>query len=299
MQFKKYPKVHRIGKEEVEGILDGHCFIQEKIDGANTSIWLEDGVVQCGSRNRHLQNTGFGGFVPYAQGHIGIADLLRANPDYRLYGEWLVRHTIAYKETAYKEFYLFDIEFGDKFFTTDEVHAEAIEYGIKTPELFGYIENPTEKQLKDFVGKSEIAERGEGIVIKNPLFINKFCECVYGKIVTEKFQEMNAITFGGNNKYSESYWEMYVTNKYITLGRVQKILNKIQPTIDEKLDLKHIPRITNTVYNDMITEEIWDIQKKVPVIDFKKLRRLVMLKSKQIFIDILNEDISVADKINE
>jgi len=30
--FKKYPKIHRLGKEETEGILEGTCYIQEKID---------------------------------------------------------------------------------------------------------------------------------------------------------------------------------------------------------------------------------------------------------------------------
>lgn len=43
--FIKYPKIHRLGKEETEGILNALCYIQEKIDGANTSIWIgEDGV---------------------------------------------------------------------------------------------------------------------------------------------------------------------------------------------------------------------------------------------------------------
>jgi len=54
-RFLKYPKIHRLGKSETEGILDGQCYIQEKIDGANTSIWMdEDGTIHCGSRNNDL-----------------------------------------------------------------------------------------------------------------------------------------------------------------------------------------------------------------------------------------------------
>ena len=52
--FKSYPKLHRLGKEEVEGILDGYCVIQEKIDGANASIWMHDGTVHVGSRRNIL-----------------------------------------------------------------------------------------------------------------------------------------------------------------------------------------------------------------------------------------------------
>lgn len=38
--FKPYFKIHRLGKEETEGILIGECHVEEKIDGANTSILI-------------------------------------------------------------------------------------------------------------------------------------------------------------------------------------------------------------------------------------------------------------------
>ena len=105
MPFVEYKKIKRLGDEENDGILLGTCFIQEKIDGANTSIWIEDGDIHCGSRTQDLYKSekGFNGFVQYARTHAGIAKLLEANPSYRLYGEWLVRHTISYNETFYKE----------------------------------------------------------------------------------------------------------------------------------------------------------------------------------------------------
>ena len=108
---KHYGKIHRLGKEETDGILEGSCSIQEKVDGANTSIWLEDGVLKMGSRTRVLGEEEFNGFVPYVKAHAGINLYLQNYPNDRLFGEWLVRHTIAYKETAYKKFYLFDIFF--------------------------------------------------------------------------------------------------------------------------------------------------------------------------------------------
>lgn len=122
---------------------------------------------------------------------------------------------------------------------------------------------------------------------------------VYAKVVTQEFKEDNAIIFGGNNKFSDTYWEMYVVNKYMTLPRVQKIMQKIQPTVDERLDMKHIPRITNSAFHDMMTEEIWEIVKKVPSLDFKALRNLSVRKAKQIYVDILNNSISVADEVCE
>lgn len=294
--FIRYEKIHRLGKDEVDGILEGTCYIQEKIDGANTSIWVEDGEIKCGSRNNVLES-GFNGFVDYVKNHEGIQKLLKKHPEYRLFGEWLVRHTIAYNETAYKKFYLFDIMVKDSdFYELPQVYATAEKYGIETPKLLAVIENPRADDIKQFVGVSSLGEKGEGIVIKNFGFISKYARCDYAKVVTEKFKEENAICFGGNNKFSDTYWEMYICNKYMTLGRIEKIMHKLQPTIDKKLDMEHIPRICGTAYHDLLTEEIWEIAKKVPEIKFTSLQRVCYKKAKQIYVDILNNSISVADQ---
>lgn len=301
---RHYGKIHRLGKEEVEGILSGICIVQEKVDGANVSIWLEDGVLKMGTRTRIIRDDeeSFNGFVEYVKGHKGINELLAQHPTYRLYGEWLVRHTIAYKETAYKKFYLFDIlihtDDGDMWDSEEDVRQLGLTYDIPTVPFHGAFENPTIEALQEFVGRSEFGDRGEGIVIKNYSFRNGFGDMCFAKIVTEEFKEDNAVTFGGNNKFSDTYHEMWVVNKFMTLARIQKIMNKIQPEVNEKLDMKHIPRIMGTAYHDMLVEEIWEIANKVPKLDFKALKRCSDKKAKQIFVDILNDSVSIADRKN-
>lgn len=74
---------------------------------------MEDGEIHVGSRTQDvtLQEGGFRGAVPYIKNHKGINDFLKACPNFRLYGEWLVPHTITnYNPEAYNHFYLFDIE---------------------------------------------------------------------------------------------------------------------------------------------------------------------------------------------
>lgn len=298
---RHYGKIHRLGKEEVAGILEGTCVVQEKVDGANTSIWLDDeGDIKMGSRTRILKgDEEFNGFVPYVNAHRGIKLCLEENPTYRLYGEWLVRHTIAYKETAYKKFYLFDIYDTDHFLRISEVQSISETYGIDMVPTHGRFENLTLENLQEFVGKTEFGDRGEGIVIKNYDYVNGFGDCAFAKIVTESFKEDNAVSFGGNNKFSDTYHEVYVVNKYMTLPRIQKIMHKLQPEINEKLDMKHIPRIMGTAYHDMLTEEIWGIVKDVPKLDFKSLKRISDKKSKQIFVDLINDDVNVHDKVEE
>lgn len=299
--FIPYPKIHRIGKEETDGILLGTCYIEEKIDGANTSIWFENGELKTASRTQ-IKTDGFNGFVDCVKNNEPIKKCLSENPNYRLYGEWLVRHTIAYNELAYKKFYLFDITIisgteTEQWLTREEVLEIGAKYGIPTPKQFGRFIDPTEEEIRVYAGKTDLGDKGEGIVIKNPDFINKFGVMTYAKIVTESFKEDNSVTFGGNNKHSDTYNEVYVVNKYISLARVEKIMNKIQPTIDKRLDLEHIPRITGTVYHDMLTEEIWEIQDKIPSLNFQILKRIAYKKIVQIYKEILTGDISVAHNI--
>lgn len=294
--FRNYGKVHRLGKEETAGILIGRVWVQEKIDGANTSIWMEDGVLCTGSRTRKLGEEDFNGFVSYVREHEGIKQLFSEHPDWRLYGEWLVRHTIQYIETSYRKFYLFDIMDGEGNFINPEIVKQLGEgYGILTVPLHGVFVDPDPDKLKEFVGKSAFGDRGEGIVLKNLTFQNAFGDKVFAKMVTESFKEDNAVTFGGNNKHSDTYWEMYVVNKYMTLPRVKKIMEKIQPQINEKLDMKHIPRVIHTAYHDMLTEEVWEFASKVESLNFKALSRCAQKKARQIYVDILNDSISVAD----
>jgi len=326
--FKKYPKIHRLGKEETDGILEGHLTVQEKVDGANVSLWLgEDGTICCGTRTRHVTE-GFNGFVDYMNTHAGIKAFFEANPTLRLYGEWLVKHTIAYDETKMRKFYLFDITTktegvpcedcvsgqtisdGSKcekcvdgicyppepYFDQEFVKDIAFQYEMEMPQIFGEFENPDLEAIKAFVGKSNIGENGEGVVIKNYDHKDKWGNHCHAKIVTEGFLEDNGVAFGGNNKHSDTYWEMYITNKYMTLARIKKQMSKLEPEIDRRLSEIEIPRIASMAYHDMLTEEIWEISKKVSFVDFQVLKRVATKKAIQIYKDVLNDNVNVNDQ---
>lgn len=298
MEYKKYPKIHRLGKEETDGILNVPLVVQEKIDGANISIFMHEGKVRCGTRTRMLpEDESFNGFQEAVQANSDLAMYLNEEPDHILYGEWLVKHTITYPDEAYRKIYLFDVydTKADKWMRQIDVQVLATALGLEYPYIFasGMM---TPELIDEYVGKSAIAPAGEGVVLKNSEFTNVFGDHAYAKVVTQNFKEANAIVFGGNNKYSATYWEMYIVNKYCTTSRVQKIMQKLQSEKDKRLGMEDSPRIGMTCYHDMITEEIWDIAKKVPAVNFKSLQRLSMKKSIQIYHDILNNSLSIADK---
>lgn len=322
--FLKYPKIKRLGHEDTVGILIGDVFIEEKIDGANTSIWMENGELKCGSRTRQLQE-GFNGFVDYVNDHKGIKAYLTEFPNHRLYGEWLVRHTIAYRETSYKHFYLFDIFVMpdvlvkidvDRELTQKEIQeaqmvatiragewrpSESVKdvaerYGILKPSVFAMWTNPSPDDIQKYVGMTDLGEKGEGVVVKNAEFINKWGDRVCAKVVTQEFKEDNAIVFGGNNKHSETYTEMKMVNEFMTLARIKKVMQKLQPTIDKRLDREHTSRIIQTAYHDMFEEELWSFVKKHKKIDFGHLQKLACRKAAKIYHDFLDGHDSVAYK---
>lgn len=298
MEFKAYPKIHRLGKEETDGILDVKLTVQEKVDGANVSIWLgDDGQIKVGSRTRELpSDESFNGFGEAVKANPAILHWLEANPQRRLYGEWLVKHTITYPDEAYKKIYLYDVYDHELENWLDQATVREIakEIGVEYPQI--YVENVliTEAEIQDFVGKSFIGPQGEGVVLKAD-FTNRFGDKVYAKVVHQKFKESNAIVFGGNNKHSETYWEMYVVNKYCTVARVQKIMQKLQPLQEKRLHMEDTSKVAGSCYHDLIQEECWEIAKKVPAINFKKLQGLCMRKFIQIYHDILNNSLSIAD----
>lgn len=303
MAHIKYNKIYALGKDETRDYLegDGHIVVEEKIDGANTSVWLDNGKMCFGTRNTQIEE-GFNGFIDYVKNHEGIHNLLAEQPRFRLFGEWLVKHTLSYNETAYREFYLYDIldEKSGEYLPNDKVRELADKFQIKKPHRF--YEGPpiSEEKINEFVGKSVLGDKGEGVVIKRHGYVSPFdVSPQYAKIVTQHFKENNAVTFGGNNKYSETYNEMYIVNKYLNAARVQKIIQKIESTEDRPIAISDTPRVAGSTYHDMLTEEIWDIQDKVQQVNFRSLRRLATKKIIQIFHDILSGEVSIADEIEE
>ena len=90
---KRYQHVERFGSREVEGLLDGKCIVQEKIDGANLTVATlpNEGMI-IGTRRRCIYREGdtknsFRGAVEYVLGHKGLVALMEDVPGWTLRGE--------------------------------------------------------------------------------------------------------------------------------------------------------------------------------------------------------------------
>ena len=180
MQFLRYPHVENTGRDEVEGIEVGTTYVFPKLDGSNASVWRDHhngSIIQCSSRNRILENLGdLQGFYDYVQGRMPLHAFLAKFPFYRLYGEWLCKHTLkTYRNDAWKEFYIFDVYCdSSKTFLSYESYKPLLEeFGLEYVPCIKEIKNGSTEQFIDIVTKGNTylikdgEGVGEGIVIKN------------------------------------------------------------------------------------------------------------------------------------
>lgn len=266
MEFKKYQHVERYGTTEVENIEIGITYVFPKIDGTNSSVWLDDNsMVQCGSRNRQLTlENDNAGFCAYINSSDNIKQCVIDNPELRLYGEWLVPHSLkTYRDTAWRRFYVFDVmeqyNNGDeRYLPYDEYKIIMDKYNIDYIPPICSIQNATYDSYIHQLEKNVFLIQdgkgcGEGIVIKNYNYKNKFGNIKWAKIITSEFKEKRMREMQDTDKplQGKKLIEQEIIDKYITVALCEKVRTKI---IEERgeWNSKYIPMVLNMVYYDLV-----------------------------------------------
>lgn len=292
MGFKKYQHLERFGTTEVDQIELGTCYVFPKIDGTNASLWLENGEIQAGSRNRHLTlDKDNAGFLEWALKQNNIKEYLLKNPTHTLYGEWLVPHSLkTYREEAWRKFYVFDIidsENEEGFYIPYDLYSDELDsFDIDHIIPISIIKNASYEQLVNQLMKNvfliEDGEGvGEGIVIKNYEYKNKYGRQTWAKIVTSEFKEKHTKTMGASIMNGKKLVEEEIAEKFVTKALCEKVYAKIDN--DSGFNSREIPRLLNTVFYDVIKEDSWNFIKehKNPTINFKTLQHFVFIKVKE------------------
>jgi hypothetical protein len=299
-EFKKYPHLERFGKSTVQGIDQGLCYIFPKIDGSNASVWLKNGEVQAGSRKNHLSvYEDNRGFCQYAQSHQGINKLLNDYPHWRVFGEWLVPQTLkVYDNSAWRQLYAFDVIDcnTDKFLSYD-VYAPILKsYGIIVVEPLMVITNPSIIQLQDIMNNNKylITEVegvvGEGIVIKNYDWVNRFGQVIWAKMISTEFSEKHK----SKPMRVAGPVEEQVIDEFCTETFIQKEFDKFVVYLEGKgsaWEMRYTKELLGRIWHEFIVEESFNFVNKHrnPVIDFRNLHQLFTFKVKNtldVFADI-------------
>ena len=271
--MRKYINIERLKNKYAEAFAPGeHIVCQEKIDGANASIIVnEDGTLTtCSRRNELNQDNTLQGFYNFVQTLDAFIVSAALTTRYILFGEWLVKHTIRYPEDKMKQFYVFDVyDTETEQYMPWEFTKQIAEFiGLKTVPLFYDGPFISWEHIYSFVGKTEMGGEptGEGVVIKSQDRLdNKFSGTPeYVKIVAKEFSEVHQSKPQKEidpeklaaKQVAENLAATIITHRRIE-KQIQKLIedNIISEDWDEKslgTIAKYLPR---AIYDDCIKEE--------------------------------------------
>lgn len=300
--YKSFIHVERLGKEETDGILNGLCYISPKLDGTNAVVWYQNGEVRAGSRTRELtlekDNAGLYRWVQSDDEEaVLLRKMLQDNQCLIVYGEFgvgRVANIKDYDKRAHNKLWIFDM-----YDTIQEeyVHPAVIESICENYELEDYripqIKhlNPTMEDIINYadINKYLLANAnhpGEGVVVRNPGFRNKWGHYVIAKFVRDEYLQRKAQK--ENKSISKRLdCEQEIIDYYVTDAELAKAKAKVTLTLGlEEFDNKNgkcIGMYLNLVFNDAVLAEIGDICKrwKRPVIDFQELNNLCSIKARE------------------
>ena len=217
-----------------------------------------------------------------------FARFFRENPNVRLFGEFLIPHSLkTYREDAWGKFYVFDVMVDYRYLSYDVYQPLLEEYGIEYIPPVCKIKNPTyERLIEQMMKSSYLIEdskgAGEGIVIKRYDFKNKYGRTVWAKIISNEFKAKHQKASVGEIKEKKMV-EEEIVQKYVTKSLVEKEHSKI-----EGWSSKQIPRLLNTVFHCLVAEETWNFIKdhKNPTIDFRRLYYLTTIRIKELMPEL-------------
>lgn len=291
MEFLKYQHLERFGNTEVKGIELGIVSVFPKIDGTNASLWHSKGLLKAGSRNRELTlESDNAGFYNWAISQDNIFGFFDKYTKFRLFGEWLVPHSLkTYRDEAWRDFYVFDVlDENDNYLRFEQYEEMLKEFNINYIPPLAVIKNCTYEKLIEFTEVNNFLikdgeGKGEGIVIKNYDFINKYGRNTFAKIVTSEFKEKHTKEMGASYVEMKEPIEKLIVNEFITKAFCEKEYSKLELKYNGFTN-KNIIELLNTIYYELIREESWQFVKKHknPIIDFRTLQSLTFKTVKEI-----------------
>ena len=300
--YKSFIHVERLGKEETDGILNGLCYISPKLDGTNAVVWSKNGEVCAGSRTRQLSATSDNaGFYAWTQSEdeeaVKVRELVTGNTHIILYGEFGVGRVANIKDydtEAHNKLWIFDAfdTIMQTYLHPDVLKNMCAAFGLENYVLPSVkIENPTQEQIQDLAERNHFLltnanHAGEGVVIRNPGFRNKWGNYVIAKFVRDEYLQRKAQK--ENKSISKRLdCEQEIIDYYVSDAELAKAKAKITLALGlEEFDNKNgkcIGMYLNLVFNDAVLAEIGDICKrwKRPVIDFQELNNLCSIKARE------------------
>lgn len=276
--YKSYIHVEALNK--YPDYLNGEVYITPKLDGTNACVYWENGEIKTGSRKRAINidsdNAGFALWVLTSKNEEAIA--LRdffTDPEYQnwiIYGEFGVGSAATIKRyipgTA-SQLWIFDIyDLQEQRFVSRKVWEPILVdcgLGAWIVPIMATLTNPTTDQVVEYLDQNHFClaeddpEPGEGIVIRNEDYRDKFGKYIITKIVRAEFRAGKSVNKSIPKKLPENL-EATIVDEYIIESDILKTQAKIALDCETtEFDIKsgkQIGMLLNYVYQDLLVEEI-------------------------------------------
>ena len=128
---------------------------------------------------------------------------------------------------------------------------------------------------------------GEGVVLKNYEYFNKCGRQVWAKLVNSDFKDKHRKAMGAPVTVCTKLVEAEIVDTLLKDDIVEKVYANICVS-EDGWHSKFIPRLLETVWHDFVKETTYEAIKKqkLPTINYKTLKALVLRKVKDIKPDL-------------
>lgn len=266
----KFPKIFALGNKFIRDIFDDEVEITCKLDGSCFHFGLFDGELKCSSKNKEIildnPEKMFEEAVNYI---ISIKDKLPNNVQFT--AEYLKKpkhNTLKYDRIPKNHLMLFAVHKDQEYISdheTLEKYANSLDIDVAPLLYYGKIETIDRLNLlldtESYLGGIKI----EGIVVKN---YNKavdigghIYEIMCGKLVSEKFKEVNNKEWKANNTRKGKFETLL--ESYRTEARWLKAVQSLRDAGELEEDPKDIGKLIKYIQQDIVDEEKEEIKDKL------------------------------------
>jgi len=300
--FKPFIHVERLEpfKFDIPDFLNDVVFIFAKLDGTNFCAWAdESGNIHCGSRKREItrehDNAQSCLYFTTEPQYEWLRKWLQKNPDCIIYGEWLHGLGVSKQTGTIKDYKKPGLWIIDVFDTTTNRYVPYYSYSAwfrglydQVEEPLAVLDRPTFKEVQELVENHfnlPDSVLGEGIVVKNYNYLDKWGKYQVGKIVNAE-SKVGKGRVKVKQDLPAGAVERMIVDSYVTDADCEKAKQKacVQFDLDEwVVDKRTMGFYLNCLFNDLIEEEMLSILKKLkmPTIQFSLLRKLVYQKGRE------------------
>lgn len=300
--YKSYTHIESLNK--YPDYLVGEIYITPKLDGTNACVYYENGEVKAGSRKRAINidsdNAGFALWVKTSKNNEAIAlrnFFIGEHENWIIYGEFgagSVATIKRYVPGTASQLWIFDVyDIQEQKFVSRKEWEPILSVcglGAWIVPIMATLINPTIEQVTEYLDQNHFrlaeddSEPGEGIVIRNENYRDKFGKYIITKIVRAEFHAGKGTNKNAVKKLPDNL-EATIVNEYIVESDILKTQAKIALDCGTtEFDIKsgkQIGMLLNYVYWDLLVEEIpYIVTKKYKgcTINFSELRHCSDIK---------------------